>query len=377
MARTLVNIISAQTIPNVLFIKEMYRDGDSLMFISSKKMESKIEWITNTLNIDNAPKTNVVFENNDDEERWDAMCNKVESFLTKDTKYLVNLTGGTKYMDFAVSEVFEKYDSTIYYIPHPKNYILSPRTYDNIPIATRLSVLEYLTAYNVPITHKELLLPEAYTNAFYDFYTSDRITDGHKIILDKLRAYRKGKGKNENHFEVAELENRDDTEKKPRIDGLSAFLTEINFPNKDNKLSKYEIQYLTGGWFEEYVYHLIKNNITPDDIQLGVEIQKTESTNTNDLDVVFTKGNKLYVIECKTGVGAESLFNQIVYKASALKENLLGLSGNSYIFSLNPPINDQLKNTAKNMGTTYIDLSDFLNREKLQFVFDLIITQSY
>ena len=372
MNKTIVSIISAQTIPNILFIKEMYEDGDKLMFIASRIMESKINWILNALNIQNAEQIiNIVFENNDDEERWNVMCNKIKSYLSEDEKYFVNLTGGTKYMDFAVSEVFEKYDSTIYYIPYPKNYILSPRTHDNIPIKMRLTVADYLTAYNVPIKNKELTLPENFTLSFYNFYISDKITDNHKIILDKLRAYR------QKNVEISKIESCEDTEKKPRIDGLSEFLNNINFPVKDNKLTKYEIQYLTGGWFEEYVYHLITKTIKPDDIQLGVEIQKSESTNINDLDVVFTKGNKLYVIECKTGVGSESLFNQIVYKASALKEKLLGLSGKSYIFSLNPPIDDRLKSTAQNMGTTYIDLSDFMDDEKMNNLFTSIIKQSY
>lgn len=230
---------------------------------------------------------------------------------------------------------------------------------------------DYLTAYNVPIKNKELALPEDFTTSFYDFYVSDKISDSYRIILDKLRAYR------QKNVEISTIESCEDTEKKPRIDGLSEFLNIIKFPVKDNKLTKYEIQYLTGGWFEEYVYHLINKNVSPDDIQLGVEIQKSESTNINDLDVVFTKGNKLYVIECKTGVGSESLFNQIVYKASALKEKLLGLSGKSYIFSLNPPIDDRLKSTAQNMGTTYIDLSDFMDDEKMNKLFTSIIKQSY
>lgn len=372
MGKTLVNIISAQTIPNVLFIKEMYEDGDKLLFIASRVMESKIHWIINALNIQNTGQIiNIVFENNDDEERWDVMCDIIKSYLSENEKYFVNLTGGTKYMDFAVSEVFEKYCSTIYYIPYPKNYILSPRTLDNIPIKTRLTVADYLTAYNVPIRNKKLILPEDFTLSFFNFYVSDEITDAHKIILDKLRAYR------QNNVEISKIESCEDTDKKPRVNGLSNFLNLIKFPVKDNKLTKYEIQYLTGGWFEEYVYHLISKKVSPDDIQIGVEIQKSESTNINDLDVVFTKGNKLYVIECKTGVGSESLFNQIVYKASALKEKLLGLSGKSYIFSLNPPIDDRLKSTAHNMGTTYIDLSDFIDDEKMNKLFTLIINQSY
>lgn len=379
MSKIIVSIISEQTIPNILFIKETYEDGDKLMFISSKRMESKIRWIINALNINQSEQIiNVVFENNDDEECWDVMCNKIKSHLLNEEKYFVNLTGGTKYMDFAVSDVFEMFDSTIYYIPYPKNYILSPRSHDNIPIKTRLSVAEYLTAYNIPFEFKSITQSEKYTSLFYNLYVNSEFSDDEIKILDKLRAYRKGKGSKGNPFGIIELESREeDTEKKPRINGLSDFLNRRNFPIKNDELSKYEIQYLTGGWFEEYVYFLIKNRINPDDIQIGVEIQKSESTNINDLDVVFTKGNKLYVVECKTGVGSEGLFNQIVYKASALKEKLLGLSAKSYIFSLNPPIDDRLKSTAVNMGTNYIDLSDFTDGEKMDKLFESIIKQSF
>lgn len=82
----------------------------------------------------------------------------------------------------------------------------------------------------------------------------------------------------------------------------------------------------------------------------------------NDLDVVFTLGNKLFVVECKTGVGKPSLFSQIVYKASALKEALLGLSGSSYIFSLSNA-DEKLSNVAKNLGVEYCDATYFTTKE--------------
>lgn len=78
-------------------------------------------------------------------------------------------------------------------------------------------------------------------------------------------------------------------EGKPKIEGLRKFLTKIGIPEDQLQLSKSENQYLTGGWFEEYTYHIIKKSVNPNDIILG---PKTQSTN-NDLDVVFTLGNKL------------------------------------------------------------------------------------
>ena len=37
MNRIIVNIVSEQTIPNYLFIREMFQEGDRLLFISSQR----------------------------------------------------------------------------------------------------------------------------------------------------------------------------------------------------------------------------------------------------------------------------------------------------------------------------------------------------
>ena len=73
------------------------------------------------------------------------------------------------------------------------------------------------------------------------------------------------------------------------------------------------------------------------------------------MDVVFTKGNKLFVIECKTGVQTERLFNEIVYKVCAIREALLGVSSYSYIFSLKKDYTDVLKRIAQNMDIIFVD----------------------
>ena len=85
----------------------------------------------------------------------------------------------------------------------------------------------------------------------------------------------------------------------------------------------------------------------------------------NELDVCFMKANKLFVIECKTGVTSESLFNEIVYKVCALKEVLLGTS-NSYIFSLKKDHKGNWKKTAKYMGITFCDWLNLTKPELLK-----------
>jgi hypothetical protein len=101
---------------------------------------------------------------------------------------------------------------------------------------------------------------------------------------------------------------------------------------------------------------------------MGVRFARKGVKHDNELDVVFMKNNGLYVIECKTGVATEHLFNEIVYKACALREALLGVSCYSYIFSLKNDKDGSLKRVAQNMGVTFVDYAVITNPDKLQHV---------
>ena len=100
---------------------------------------------------------------------------------------------------------------------------------------------------------------------------------------------------------------------------------------------------------------------------MGVRIDGcTEIRHNNELDVSFIKNNQLYVIECKSGINSESMFNEIVYKVSSLKEVLLGLDCNSYIFSLKKDPTGDLKKIARYMGITFCDFETLTREDKLK-----------
>jgi hypothetical protein len=164
--------------------------------------------------------------------------------------------------------------------------------------------------------------------------------------------------------------------RRPAIPGLNAFLERLDFPFKDNKLSKNDNVYLTGGWFEEYVYNLVLKKVKPQDITLGLKIDTKDG---NDLDVVFTKGNKLYVIECKTGFAKEVMLKEIVYKASAIVSMLRGISVNSYIFTMQDAANnrDKYAGICQNMNIQYIGRESILDKETMDSLIQNIINTSY
>lgn len=369
--RTIVNILSEQTIPNYLFIKEMFQAGDQLMFISSKKMSDRIDWIENALVWKLCDSQHIVLEKDGDEENWSSMSTQIEKYLTKTNDYIVNLTGGTKFMALAVHSIFAKYNSCFYYIPYPKNIILSTDEYAAKPITYRVSVNEYVKLYNQQLNnHHNPCESMEYSDKIFDFFTKDTSYNGFSQddydIINNLRAYRNTKIKSVDDFEKKGNPGNYPEIKKPQIKGLGDFLNKIDFKH-NGVLTNKQIEFLTGGWFEEYVYYHVKKILKPTDIVLG---PKTKSTN-NDLDVVFTLGNKLYVIECKTGVVGEKMLKEIVYKASALKENLLGLSAVSYIFSLGK--DDKVwEDAAKNMNITYYGRSYFEDEDKFNFILENI-----
>jgi hypothetical protein len=160
---------------------------------------------------------------------------------------------------------------------------------------------------------------------------------------------------------------------------ITALLQQLGFvPRDPDRLSPDELDYLTGGWFEEYVYYIIVRHVHPQQAAIGVRISRPGShQHNNELDVVFIKANTLFVVECKTGVATDHLFNEIVYKACALKETFLGLSCRSYIFTLKNDHDHHLAQVADIMGVTLCPKGILTDPGKMHKVFDAIIRQSH
>ena len=89
---------------------------------------------------------------------------------------------------------------------------------------------------------------------------------------------------------------------------------------------------MTGGWMEEWIYYVIKNSLrlSEENIKLGlITILNAE----NDLDVVFTLNNTLYIIECKTAMPDNYLQQSTLYKSGALVDKF-GRNAKTFIFTL-------------------------------------------
>jgi hypothetical protein len=365
----LISLVSAQTIPNVLLIKALPK-FDKYVLLSSKEMEkeneSRSKCIVDTcgLELDHYEVKEVIEDNLSDIKR------KLKSLkLNKTNKITVNITGGTKIMTLGIYDFFNDWPNTNFLYKHIKHYYFQELEKDNrVLIPTKLNTKDYLLAYGISFKDKEPNKSENYTNAFYSLFLESKID---MEIIENLRIHYRGKKKKHLITAIESAEEETESEKGKRIPNLGEFLSEIHFPyEEDQKITKSEIDYLTGGWFEEYIYHQVKRKLPEADVLLGVNLKKGSRSNPNDLDVVFCMNDILGVIECKTSLLLDGkytqLFNETIYKAGALKQNF-GLSVRSYLFCLDDFQDKffELKDKAKILGITLAHRPDFETIERI------------
>ncbi|MFI3266468.1 MAG: DUF1887 family CARF protein [Rikenellaceae bacterium] len=360
MSKTIVCIVEQEMILNYLFIKELCNNEDTVLLISQQKLAplvAQFKKLFQQTTIDS-----IILAKDGDEDLWDTICRTIRSRLSRSENYAVNLSGGTRLMSIAVQQVFERFNSQFYFMPIDRNVIIHSQIDDNndnnddeiIDIKHRVSIEEYLRINDIKCTYSIPTQPKEYTQSLLTLFTDKLLSNNDYNIIAELSS------NNKKFVEYSQ------------VSGLSKFIRYIGFaPEQEGGLTKDEIKYLTGGWYEDCIYHNVKDMISPDDIATGVVIQRKKNHNNdiNELDVVFTLNNRLFVIECKTGVGKASKYHDTVYKACALREALLGMRSNAYIFSLNDDPNDRLKITARNMDIVYCDFTFSTQTSKLKDLF--------
>lgn len=366
MPKTLVNIITDDNpIPAYLFIKEKYEAGDRIMYISAKDTEDDLEWLAVIDGVPSESMTVVLLKNDIDEFRYEKICRAVRNHLERGVHYYVNLAGGTRYMALAVQQVFKNFDATFFYVNLEDNTIVKSIFDDSIyddddfsyPIRHRMKISEYLQAHELEhdlfMTGHAPEMPFSAAENMFTLFSQNLLANQDYRVMETLRLYYRNCKQD---IEISEIESPLHSD-RPAIPDIRNFLEITDIQCHKDRLSHVTLEWITGGWFEDYLYYRIKELVQPDDLALRVHITRKGARKGNELDVLFMKDNRLFVVECKTGVQTESMFSEIVYKACALKEALLGVSCHSYIASLKRDKDDNLKQIAKNMDITFWDYS--------------------
>lgn len=114
-------------------------------------------------------------------------------------------------------------------------------------------------------------------------------------------------------------------------------------------------KYLSGGWFEEYVYLLCKpyeDTGIIRDLRINIKLKINQETTWksqsrgleyNELDITFTDGYSLYIVECKAG----NVTQEQVMKLQNLVRFYGGIEGRGIVACCFPPNNESVKKKIK------------------------------
>jgi hypothetical protein len=324
MPLSLVSIISEQTIPNFLILKEYAGRVDEFIFLTTQTMEtnnlktSRSAWLANALGLDLSKIKRVVLKEDD----YFYNLEQLSKDVAEHKEYILNITGGTKIMVLSAYDFFKssRKTSKIIYLPINQNVIKTiypDNSEENITF--KVSVEEYLKTYGLNFVYQNPLKDE----------------ESLKIIYKQYK---------QNGFNV----------------------------NKQN--TDYEEQwrnYFTGIWFEEWIYYKIKRDLNLDDnailynVKVAYQTDFKEHTSDNELDVVFIKNNKLNIVECKVSLGKnENKLDEACYKLGSIQKNF-GINCNSYVCTLSVVENlENKRRKAKLSGVTNIFDRTFFNPMK-------------
>lgn len=358
MKTLLISLVSDQTVPNVQLINEFKNEYTDYQFITTKAMEAKgcRKWIEAAAKI--SCKGEPIEVN---EFSYDDIQQKLNSFdFSIYEKLIINLTGGTKVMTLAAHDFFKDEEGAhIYYVTGiDKKYIkvFPGKRKVEFKINYSLSVEEYLIAYGFNVKKSEVSqVNKDVTEKIFSMYIDKSIYNYWETI-NQLRSFRsKGVKSDAMNDNISELINRM---------GL--------IPQKSGVLNAEEVKFMTGEWFEQYIYNKVKEDFGLDEskILMGVKLNKEVKDNEsitvkkllqtddvqqakpdNEIDVIFMFNGNIYIIECKSSIidvkeveiekngqitkkmKEDNILGETIYKSDSIK-NKFGLFAKSYICTL-------------------------------------------
>jgi|GEM_PF-5650153 len=280
---------------------------------------------------------------------------KIDDALSgfQDCEISFNFTGGTKQMAIGMYTLAEeKYKGAPLYYSHRnitwQNYSADDPAQKEYQ--KRLSIDTYFDSLGIKWScgsKDDFIKTEEETDKFFEKY--------HEFIksefIEKLRKYRNEKRKSKKDYSY-KLSGED-----------KSLLKSWNWPfnlNNSDILNKAEVNYLIGGWFEEWVY----NHLQADDKKYSVKknFDKDENRQENEMDVVGMRDNKFYMFECKTDI--TGIASETNYKSSALIKKF-GSEDIACIVCLNDDYSDNNKKFKNLKGRGKVERVKILNPDDI------------
>lgn len=261
----------------------------------------------------------------------------------------LNITGGTKLMAIAAYEIFRNQNLNIIYcdtfddnIIHFKNGEIISEKYSNL----KISVEDYLNAYGFKEDESQNK-----TKSFRNIELINFIKDHFDEFIEFSTAVRLVIPENENQF----VRSIGDFEFERRNNKMF-----LSYQNREIFQSEYtNFNYLVGLWLEDFVYDYLKTKFPDEDIRKSFNILST-SDSANEVDIIFSKKGKLYLVSCKTG----KYDKKDLFELEGLRNLAGGTFSKAYkVIIKNDKLSENISKRAKEMNIKLLTVHEFKNEE--------------
>ncbi len=228
---------------------------------------------------------------------------------------ILNYTAGTKPMSIEFVSVFKEAGARLLYIDTQQEtcWWTTGNKIEQEPLHVRLNVPEvFALGRGIILGHEQDAVVDTLkelTAYLYEKRTGPDFWDSRlgKWIAESVRLQKEISGWNKadklaswaSGLSVDELNIQPDPAKTTHL--------HVSFAGTDFQYKKKEfwLTYFTGGWFEQYVYSLIKDTGAYDDVRCNIRLKTKDDDNPqlkNEMDVVAVKNGIPVFVECKTGL---------------------------------------------------------------------------
>lgn len=374
--------ISDQATPNYIPILNIESRPKIVILLVSQKMQLKAKAFREVLRhyCNNVKVEQIDIANELDlTSLKNSLFNKISELNILTEKVGFNITGGTKLMAIESYLLAKNLDCQPFYFDN--NKILNLNIADNVDalvikneaaqhlVPKNMMVEDYLALHGYKVKNKPTKRNELRCQNTHELLEKlIQLSETERSAMSQLYGIISSNNPKQLKFNLNEI-----TLHRALETVIELFEKYEIFTIEDNTIifaDEADKKFAHGGWFEEYVFNIVRGLEGIQDCLMNIDIiaedQKDPKKTSNEVDVAYMKDNALYVIECKSrnyeskGLrNNDDIGNGDLYKLETLQK--LGGLYTRKIFVSYLPVPKFMKDRADNSRIKLIQLDRYIN----------------
>jgi len=353
-------LLSPQHVPNLLSVHHFQPDRLILLESAGMKAHRMAAHFLNALKLGGLDyEGRLTIQSLEAEDDLDSIRKSLQEAFGRfpSDAWTVNLTGGTKPMSIAAYEFFKARGGRIIYTNVTRPAVIrNVISGEAIECTHRPRIREFLAGYGFEFRKDAKTIQESESRAsqWSDCATLlARHATGHSLVQLDEGERKKGREKG------LELSPERIAPQIAPVIHNTLMQTIWKDNNAATKLSKYEVEFLTGGWLEVFFWDLLSrhaNELGLWDIRLGLEVGRNGDSATNEFDVTFMRQHALAMVECKSGAQEHDPGSDILYKVEAVTRQFRAIRVQSFLATTGAKVlgaDQQIKRTLRDRSDIY------------------------